>query len=485
MKKLTYIIENLSVENIIGTTDSVVVELCFDSRKVKQGTCFFAISGMNVDGHSFIENAVEKGANSIVCETLPEKLSENVTYIQVKSSSYAMGICASNFYNNPSEKLKLVGITGTNGKTTTTTLLHELYTKLGYKAGLLSTIENKIGTKILPSELTTPDAIEVNKILSEMVDEGCSHAFMEVSSHSVVQHRIAGLRFTGAIFSNITHDHLDYHKTFDNYIKAKKKFFDDLPKTAFALTNTDDRNGSVMLQNTDAKKYTYALKSMADFRCKIIENSLTGLHLLIDKTDVYCRLVGTFNAYNFLAIYATAILLGENEQDVLAIMSNLQTAEGRFETIKSASGIIGIIDYAHTPDALENVLSTINDVRAGNETLITVVGCGGDRDKTKRPIIAKIACKMSDKAILTSDNPRTENPQTILDEMNKGVEPQEKSKVLTISDREEAIRTACMLARSGDIILVVGKGHEKYQEINGVRYDFDDKEKLVSSLIVR
>ena len=484
MKKLTYIIENLSVENIIGTTDSIIAELCFDSRKVKQGACFFAISGTSVDGHSFIEKAIELGSNAVVCEVLPKKLSENVTYIQVKSSSYAMGICASNFYNNPSEKLKLIGITGTNGKTTTTTLLHELYTKLGYKVGLLSTIENKIGSRVLPSELTTPDSIEVNKMLSEMVDEGCSHAFMEVSSHSVVQHRIAGLCFTGAIFSNITHDHLDYHKTFDNYLKAKKKFFDELPKTAFALTNTDDRNGNVMLQNTAAKKYTYALKSMADFRCKIIENSFTGLHLLIGKTDVYCRLVGTFNAYNFLAIYATAMLLDENEQDVLAIMSNLQTAEGRFEVIKSESGIIGIIDYAHTPEALENVLSTINDVRTGSETLITVVGCGGDRDKSKRPIMAKIACKMSDKVILTSDNPRTENPQTILDEMNTGVEPHEKSKVLTISDREEAIRTACMLARSGDIILVAGKGHEKYQEINGVRYTFDDKEKLLASLIV-
>ncbi|MCL2413146.1 MAG: UDP-N-acetylmuramoyl-L-alanyl-D-glutamate--2,6-diaminopimelate ligase [Bacteroidales bacterium] len=485
MKKLGYIIENLSVEKIVGTTDIVVAELCFDSRKVKSGSCFFAIKGENTDGNSFVEKAIENGAVAVVCEVLPKKLSKDVTYVQVELSSYAMGICASNFYNNPSEKLKLVGITGTNGKTTTTTLLHELFTKLGYKAGLLSTIENKIGTAVMPATLTTPDAIEVNKMLANMVDEGCSHAFMEVSSHSVVQHRIAGLRFTGAIFSNITHDHLDYHKTFDNYIKAKKKFFDDLPKTAFSLTNVDDRNGQVMLQNTAAKKYTYALKSMADFRCKIIENSFEGLHLLIDKTDVYCRLVGTFNAYNFLAIYATAMLLGENHQEVLAIMSNLQTAEGRFDTIKSKSGIIGIVDYAHTPDALENVLSTINDVREDNETLITVVGCGGDRDKTKRPIMAKIACKMSDKVILTSDNPRTENPQTILDEMSAGVEPHEKSKVLTISDREEAIRTACMLARSGDIILIAGKGHEKYQEINGVRTHFDDKEVLVNSFIVR
>jgi UDP-N-acetylmuramoyl-L-alanyl-D-glutamate--2,6-diaminopimelate ligase len=481
MKKLTYIIENLPTEKIVGTTENVVVNLCFDSRQVKEGSCFFAVCGTVVDGHSFIETAIENGANTIVCEVLPKKLLENITYIQVKSSSYAMGICASNFYNNPSEKLKLVGITGTNGKTTTTTLLHDLYIKLGYKAGLLSTIENKIGTRVLPTTHTTPDAIELNRILSEMVDEGCEYAFMEVSSHSVVQERIAGLSFTGAIFSNITHDHLDYHKTFDNYIKAKKKFFDDLPKTAFSLTNVDDRNGQVMLQNTVAKKYTYALKSMADFRCKVIENSFEGLHLLIDNTDVYSRLVGSFNAYNFLAIYSTAMLLGEKSLAVLEIMSNLQTAEGRFDTVKSESGIIGIVDYAHTPDALENVLSTINDVREGNETLITVVGCGGDRDKTKRPIMAKLACKMSDKVILTSDNPRTENPQTILDEMNEGVEQSDKSKVLTISDRAEAIRTACMLARSGDIILVAGKGHEKYQEINGVQHHFDDKEKLMET----
>jgi len=480
MKKLTYIIENLPTEKIVGTTENVVVNLCFDSRQVNEGSCFFAVCGTVVDGHSFIETAIENGANTIVCEVLPKKLLENITYIQVKSSSYAMGICASNFYNNPSEKLKLVGITGTNGKTTTTTLLHDLYIKLGYKAGLLSTIENKIGTRVLPTTHTTPDAIELNRILSEMVDEGCEYAFMEVSSHSVVQERIAGLSFTGAIFSNITHDHLDYHKTFDNYIKAKKKFFDDLPKTAFSLTNVDDRNGQVMLQNTVAKKYTYALKSMADFRCKVIENSFEGLHLLIDNTDVYSRLVGSFNAYNFLAIYSTAMLLGEKSLAVLEIMSNLQTAEGRFDTVKSKSGVIGIVDYAHTPDALENVLSTINDVREGNETLITVVGCGGDRDKTKRPIMAKLACKMSDKVILTSDNPRTENPQTILDEMNEGVEQSDKSKVLTISDRAEAIRAATMLARSGDIILVAGKGHEKYQEINGVQHHFDDKETLTN-----
>jgi UDP-N-acetylmuramoyl-L-alanyl-D-glutamate--2,6-diaminopimelate ligase len=482
MKKLTYIIENLSVETIVGTTDVVVSELCFDSREVKSGSCFFAINGTHADGHSFIDSVVEKGAAAVVCEVLPKKLSENVTYIQVKSSSYALGICVTNFYGNPSEKLKLVGITGTNGKTTTVMLLHELFLKLGYKVGLLSTIENKIDHRVLPATHTTPDAIRLNKILSDMVDEGCTHAFMEVSSHAIVQHRIAGLRFNGAVFSNITHDHLDYHKTFDAYLKAKKTFFDELPKTAFALSNIDDRNGEVMMQNTVAKKHTYALKSMADFRCKIIENSFTGLHLLINQSDVYCRLVGSFNAYNFLAIYATAILLGENSQDVLAIMSNLQTAEGRFDIIKSANGIVGIVDYAHTPDALENVLSTIANVRKGNETLITVVGCGGDRDKSKRPIMAKIACKMSDKVILTSDNPRTEDSKSILDQMNEGVEQRDKSRVLTILDREEAIRTACMLARSGDIVLVAGKGHEKYQEINGVQHHFDDKEKLSNEL---
>ena len=482
MKKLTYIIENLTVENIIGTTDVVVSELCFDSREVKSGSCFFAVSGTTVDGHSFIDNVVEKGAVAVICEVLPKKISKNVTYIQVKSSSYALGICASNFYGNPSEKLKLVGITGTNGKTTTVTLLHQLFMNLGYKVGLLSTIENKIDDQILSATHTTPDAIQLNKILSNMVDEGCTHAFMEVSSHAIHQHRIAGLRFTGAIFSNITHDHLDYHKTFDAYLKAKKTFFDELPKTAFALTNSDDRNGEVMLQNTVAKKYTYALKSMADFRCKIVENSFTGLHLLINQSDVYCRLVGSFNAYNFLAIYATAILLGEDSQNILAVMSNLQTAEGRFDVVKSKNEIIGIVDYAHTPDALENALLTINNVRNGNETLITVVGCGGDRDKSKRPTMAKIACKLSDKVIFTSDNPRTENPQIILDEMNEGVESQGKSKVLTILNREEAIKTACMLARSGDIILIAGKGHEKYQEINGIRTHFDDKEKLMTFL---
>jgi UDP-N-acetylmuramoyl-L-alanyl-D-glutamate--2,6-diaminopimelate ligase len=482
MKKLTYIIENLPIENIIGTTDRVVEALCFDSRQAKSGSCFFAVSGTLTDGHSFIDSVIEKGATAVVCEILPKKLSEHVTYIQVKSSSFALGICAANFYGNPSEKLKLVGITGTNGKTTTVTLLHQLFTQLGYKVGLLSTIQNKIENRVLPATHTTPDAIQLNKMLSNMVDEGCPHAFMEVSSHAVIQHRIVGLRFAGGIFSNITHDHLDYHKTFDAYLKAKKTFFDELPKTAFALSNIDDKNGSVMLQNTVAKKYTYALKSMADFRCKIIENSFAGLHLLINQSDVYCRLIGTFNAYNFLAIYTTAILLGEDSQNVLAIMSNLQSAEGRFDTIKSSDDIIAIVDYAHTPDALENVLSTIANVRNGNETLITVVGCGGDRDKTKRPIMAKIACRMSDKVILTSDNPRTEDPQSILDQMNEGVEPQEKSRVLTILNREEAIRTACMLARSGDIILVAGKGHEKYQEINGVRHHFDDKEKLLATL---
>ncbi len=482
MKKLVHILENVPVLNVIGDSEKIIAELCFDSRKVKADTCFFAVGGTHIDGHTFIEGAIESGAIAIVCEHLPEKLSEHITYIQVKSSSLALGICAANFYGNPSEKLRLVGITGTNGKTTTVTLLHELFMKLGYRVGLLSTIQNKIHDRILPATHTTPDPLQLNKILSEMVDDGCSHAFMEVSSHAIDQHRIAGLRFAGAIFSNITHDHLDYHKTFDAYLKAKKTFFDELPKTAFALSNIDDRNGSVMLQNTLAKKYTYALKSMADFRCKIIENSFSGLHLHIDQSDVYCRLVGSFNAYNLLAIYSTAVLLGEDSQTVLAILSNLQSAEGRFETLKSAKDIVAIVDYAHTPDALENVLSTISDVRSGGETLITVVGCGGDRDKTKRPIMAKIACKMSDKVILTSDNPRTEDPQSILDQMNEGVETSEKSKVLSILNREEAIRTACMLAHPGDIILVAGKGHEKYQEINGVRHPFDDKEKLINAL---
>src|SRR5690606_7403194 len=413
-----------------------------------------------------------------VVEVLPETTDTGVTYVLVDDTSYVLGLLATNFYGDPSKDLKLVGVTGTNGKTTIATLLFNLFENLGYHVGLISTVQNKIGGRVLPATHTTPDPIALNSLLREMVDDGCDYCFMEVSSHAVVQQRIAGLRFAGGIFTNITHDHLDFHETFDNYIRAKKKFFDDLDRFAFALTNADDRNGSVMLQNTFAHKKTYGLKNMADFKAKVVESHFDGMLLHIDGHEVWVKLVGGFNAYNLLAVYGTAILLEQETVKVLTAMSEISGAEGRFETIRSSSGVVGVVDYAHTPDAVENVLRTIRELRNGNQQIITVLGCGGDRDKTKRPEMAAVAVKLSDKVIITSDNPRTEDPMAIIHDMEAGVQTSDRKHVFTIAERKEAIRAACHLAQPGDIILVAGKGHEKYQEVNGVRHHFDDKEIL-------
>jgi UDP-N-acetylmuramoyl-L-alanyl-D-glutamate--2,6-diaminopimelate ligase len=435
-----------------------------------------AVKGTTVDGHQFIQKAVDAGTGAIVCETLPETLQKEVSYIKVNNSAEALGHIASNFYDNPSEKLKLVGITGTNGKTTTVTLLYNLFEQLGYKTGLLSTILNKIHNKTISSTHTTPDAVALNELLHDMVEAGCDYAFMEVSSHAIHQHRIAGLKFSGGIFSNITHDHLDYHKTFKDYLLTKKKFFDDLPFEAFALVNIDDKNGRVMLQNTRAAKYTYSLKSMADFKAKILESQFDNMLLDIDGHQIYTLLVGEFNAYNLLAVYATAVLLDQDKQEVLTLLSTLKGADGRFEVLRSKNNITVIVDYAHTPDALENVLKTINKIRTTNEQLITVVGAGGDRDREKRPKMARIASRLSNRIILTSDNPRNEDPNEIIKEMQAGIEIIKKNATLSIADRREAIKTALMMAQPGDIILIAGKGHENYQEINGVKHHFDDKE---------
>ncbi len=476
MKLLSDILYKTRIEEITGSTNMAISSVTFDSRKVKKDSLFIATVGVTVDGHSYIDKAIELGAIAIVCETLPKQIQEHITYIKVLNSSESLGYIACNFYDNPSERLRLIGITGTNGKTTTVTLLFNLFKGLGYQVGLLSTVENKINNVVIPSTHTTPDALSLNEMLSQMVEQGCQYAFMEVSSHAIVQHRITGLHFTGAAFSNITHDHLDYHKTFDEYIKAKKLFFDQLPTDAFALTNKDDRNGMVMLQNTRAKKYTYGLKSLADFKCRVIENHLNGLLLNIDNQEVWIKLIGSFNAYNALVVYAMAILLKQDKVQVLTTLSNLNSVEGRFQYVKSKSGIIAIVDYAHTPDALKNVLETVKDIRTGNEQVITVVGCGGDRDSAKRPVMAKIACEFSNKTILTSDNPRSENPEEILNQMQSGLSPVEMKSALRISDRKEAIKTAVAFAKEGDILLIAGKGHEKYQEINGVKHHFDDFE---------
>jgi len=464
------------MEEIVGSTNVAISSVTFDSRKVKKDSLFIATRGTASDGHHYIELAIESGAVAVVCEDLPETLKENITYVKVLDSSASLGYIACNFYDNPSEKLKLVGITGTNGKTTTVTLLFNLFRGLGYNVGLLSTVENKINNTVIPSTHTTPDALALNELLAKMVDEGCQYAFMEVSSHAIVQHRITGVKFTGAAFSNITHDHLDYHKTFEEYIRAKKLFFDNLQDDAFALTNKDDRNGMVMLQNTKAKKYTYGLKSVADFKCRVVENHLNGLLLSIDNQEVWVKLIGSFNAYNVLVVYAVSQLLKQDKVQVLTTLSNLNSVEGRFQYIKSKTGIVAIVDYAHTPDALKNVLETIKDIRTGNEQVITLAGCGGDRDAAKRPIMAQIACEYSNKVILTSDNPRSENPEDILNQMQAGINPADAKKTLRISDRKEAIRTAVAFAKEGDIILIAGKGHEKYQEINGVKHPFDDFE---------
>jgi UDP-N-acetylmuramoyl-L-alanyl-D-glutamate--2,6-diaminopimelate ligase len=483
MKMLTDILLDVNVKQIKGAAENNISGITYDSREVKAGSMFFAVKGTRVDGHSFISQVIDKGVVAIVCEDLPKSLSEGVTYIQVDDSSYSSGVIASNWFGNPSKKLKLVGITGTNGKTTTVTLLFNLFRELGFHTGLLSTILNRIDDEIIPSTHTTPDAIQLNFLLDHMVENGCSYCFMEVSSHAIVQNRIAGLTFAGGIFSNITHDHLDFHKTFDEYLKAKKRFFDELPASSFALTNIDDRNGLVMLQNTKAGKHTYSFQKMADFKGRIIEAPLDGLHLDLDGNEMWCRLVGRFNAYNLMAVYAASMLLEQDTLEVLTILSNLESVEGRFDYIKSPQGIIGIVDYAHTPDALQNVLETINQLRSGNEMLITVVGCGGDRDKAKRPVMAKIAARLSDRVILTSDNPRSEVPEQIISEMLAGVEKEFARNVQNITDRHDAIRIACAMTRINDVILVAGKGHEKYQDINGIKLPFDDKEILKKYLL--
>ncbi len=474
--KLSALLSSCKILELVGNTEQDITGICFDSRKVSASSMFIATVGTVADGHQFIASAIEKGASVIVCEKLPKKLDATITYVVVDNSSRAMGLIAAAYYQHPSKKLKLVGVTGTNGKTTVATLLSNLFQALGYKVGLLSTVENKINNTVIPSSHTTPDSITINELLLAMIEANCDYCFMEVSSHATVQERIAGLSFTGGIFTNISHDHLDFHHTFEEYIKAKKYFFDQLPASAFALTNSDDKRGAVMLQNTKAHAKTYALQSMATFKAKIIENQFSGLFLNIDAEEVWFKMVGSFNAYNLLAVYATAMLLDQDKTRVLTILSTLSGAEGRFDYTIAPNGVIGIVDYAHTPDAIKNVLQTIANIRKGNETVIAIVGCGGDRDKTKRPIMAEVACKLSDKVILTSDNPRTEDPAAILKEMEAGVPISLKKKTITIQDRKEAIRTACHLAKSGDIILLAGKGHEKYQEINGVKFPFDDKQ---------
>lgn len=476
MAVLQDILYKVSIRSVQGTTQLHVVDLQIDSRKVKKGSTFIAIKGTSSDGHAFIEAAIGKGALAIVCETLPVDKKEGITYVQVESSAAAAGFMAHNFYGQPSSKIKLVGVTGTNGKTTIATLLFKLFTALNYKCGLISTVQNQIGEKIIPATHTTPDSISLNALLHQMADEGCTHVFMETSSHAIHQHRITGLQYKGAVFSNITHDHLDYHKTFDEYIRVKKLFFDGLPSSAFALSNADDRRGTVMLQNTNAEKYLYSLKTIADFKGKILENTLAGLIMTINDQEVHFRLIGEFNAYNLLAVYGTAICLGQDTQDVLVALSEMTGAEGRFDYIISpVEKIIGIVDYAHTPDALVNVLATIQKLRKGHEQIITVVGCGGDRDKTKRPIMAEAACEYSTRVIFTSDNPRSEDPNDILKDMEADLNTAAKKKSISIVDRKEAIKTAVSLANGEDIVLVAGKGHEKYQEIKGVKNPFDDK----------
>jgi len=483
MKQLSEILHGSGVTERVGQTDIPIYGLHFDSRKVEMGSLFFAVKGISTDGHLFIEMAIEKGAVAVVCETLPTTLKAGVCYLVTSDCRQTLGEIASTFYDNPSTRMKLIGVTGTNGKTTTVTLLHRLFRDLGYNVGLISTIHNRINEIIIPSTHTTPDPVQLSELLAKMAEVNCSFCFMEVSSHAIDQHRIAGLTFSGGIFTNLTHDHLDYHETFDAYLKAKKVFFDQLSLLAFALVNKDDKNGMVMLQNTQASRYTYSLQSMADFHCKIVENQFQGLQLNFDGQDVWFKLIGKFNAYNLLVVYATALLLGGDRTKILTCLSAMEPVEGRFNPIRSQDEITAIVDYAHTPDALQNVLETINSIRSHREKLITVVGAGGNRDSTKRPVMARIACNLSDRVILTSDNPRNEEPEAILADMQKGVEMHHAKKVLVIVNRFEAIKTACALAKTGDILLIAGKGHENYQEIKGKRYHFDDKEILRQVLV--
>jgi len=474
LKKLVDILFGVKVLQTIGSIEQSVRSITFDSRKVELHTLFIAQKGTLTDGHLYIDKAIELGATVIVCETLTDVLKPNKTYVQVADANEALSFIAANFYDNPSHQLKLVGITGTNGKTTLATLSHALFQKAGFHCGLISTVVIKVGNKEYPTSHTTPDSITINHYLSQMVAEGVSHCFMEISSHGIHQKRTASLYFTGGVFTNLTHDHLDYHSTFAEYRDVKKSFFDLLPKTAFAITNLDDKNGKVMLQNTLATKKTYALKTMADYKAKVLENRLEGLYLQIDGQDVYTKLIGNFNAYNLLAIYAIARELGLDKMETLMHLSELESVNGRFQYFISNQGVTTIVDYAHTPDALINVLQTINEIRTGNENLITVVGCGGDRDKTKRPKMGQIAAQLSSTAVFTSDNPRSEDPQVIIEEMEKGVSAEYTRKTLSILERKEAIKTASKLSKKGDIVLIAGKGHETYQEIKGVKYDFDD-----------
>lgn len=482
MADLRDILYNVRITSTSGNMDVEVKGIAFDSRKVAQGFTFVAIKGTQSDGHAFIDKAITNGATVIVCEVLPEAPPLSVTLVTVKSSTQALGYMVANFHGNPSKKLKLVGVTGTNGKTTVATLLHRLFGTLGNKCGLLSTVENRIVEEVIPATHTTPDPIQINQLLVRMLEAGCQYCFMEVSSHAVAQGRIEGLQFTGAIFTNITHDHLDYHHTFESYIRAKKGFFDMLPSEAFALVNIDDKRGMVMLQNCKARKHTYAVKKMADYKAKIVTNSIDGLELEIDNRNVWFKLIGDFNAYNLLAVYGSAMLLQQDAEEVLMRLSSMSGAVGRFERVLPGTKFTAIVDYAHTPDALKNVLETITNFRSSQEKVISVLGCGGNRDRTKRPLMAAIACKYSDKVIFTSDNPRDEDPLEIIGEMQKGVGPSEAKKTLVMVDREEAIKTACMMAAEHDIILVAGKGHETYQEVKGVKRPFDDREVLTRML---
>jgi UDP-N-acetylmuramoyl-L-alanyl-D-glutamate--2,6-diaminopimelate ligase len=476
MALLQNILYSVKIRSTAGKNVDEVNDLQIDSRKATAGTCFIAIKGTNTNGHKFIDTAIANGATVIICEHIPEEIKNDVMYVVVENSAAAAGIIAHNFYDQPSQKIKLVGVTGTNGKTTVATLLFKLYSALGYKCGLISTVQNQVADEILPSTHTTPDAISLNELLAKMVSASCTHIFMEVSSHALDQDRVAGLQFAGGLFTNITHDHLDYHKTFDEYIKAKKKFFDGLSSSAFAISNADDKRGAVMLQNSSAKKYFYSLKTMAEFKGKILENSLTGLLMNINEIEVHFKLIGIFNAYNLLAVYGAAVCLGEDKQNVLQVLSSLTGAEGRFDYLVSPKEkIIGIIDYAHTPDALLNVLAAIKNLRQGEEKILTVVGCGGDRDKTKRPVMAEVACEHSDKIFFTSDNPRSEDPNEIIKDMESGISITCRKKYISIADRREAIKTAVSFSKREDIVLVAGKGHEKYQEIKGVKHPFDDK----------
>jgi UDP-N-acetylmuramoyl-L-alanyl-D-glutamate--2,6-diaminopimelate ligase len=479
MPTLQDILYRVNIRSVTSKLDIPVLAVQTDSRKPIEGGAFIAVKGVHADGHQYINDVIRKGAVAVICQDLPTTLEAGVCYVEVENSASAAGIMAHNFYGQPSEKLKLVGVTGTNGKTTIVTLLYKLFSALGYKSGLLSTVQNQVGETILPATHTTPDPISLNALLQEMVNAGCTHAFMETSSHAIDQHRIAGLHYSGAVFTNITHDHLDYHKTFEEYIRVKKSFFDGLASTAFAISNADDKRGAVMLQNTNAKKHFYSLKTMADFKGKILENNLTGLVMSIDEQEVHFRLIGEFNAYNLLAVYGSAICLGEEKQEVLRCLSVLTGAEGRFDYILSnREKLMGIVDYAHTPDALVNVLTTVQKLRKGEEQIITVVGCGGDRDKTKRPVMGEVACKYSDHVVFTSDNPRSEDAAQIIQDMEVGLNTAAKRKYISIVDRKEAIKAAVGMAKPSDILLVAGKGHEKYQEIKGTRYPFDDKAML-------